>query len=523
MSFFSKSPDKETDTEKWKNKYLSLLDAQDLAEKSNKVNQDLLCKTIARLSITASGVDQSLEPSLQSIRDLIKREADFSQLKLELEKFNNKVSQLAVREQPSPSGDKSLDLLFAFLLQRYSSDKQQQDLKLLRKDFQDSCDPQKLFSAIFEIIQEDVPNSKPEQPTESITQSTEVLVSITLIRAQLVQLLEKIEIPEGFSGKVQALKQQLENRSLAGSVEAILGDVTSLLIDINAKNQYKQQEIDKFLAHVTEQIAELGLTITDSSIALMDVSLKRSELDDSVSKQINDLQHRSSTATQLEPLKQVISAHIAKISAEIQEHKQKEAEEREKYQRQLDELSQKMKVMETETGELRSKLVTANSNAQRDGLTDLPNRLAYDERLKVEMARWQRYHTPLCLVFWDIDFFKKVNDQYGHQAGDHVLAHVARLFLENIRRADFIARFGGEEFVMLLPHTNRHSALVVAEKLRALIEQNTVTIQDKKLVITVSCGVTQFLKGDTHESAFERADQALYRAKEQGRNRCCIG
>lgn len=140
----------------------------------------------------------------------------------------------------------------------------------------------------------------------------------------------------------------------------------------------------------------------------------------------------------------------------------------------------------------------------------------------MEISRWQRYHTPLCLVVWDVDYFKKVNDQYGHQVGDKVLVHVASQFTKYIRRADFVARFGGEEFVMLLPHTNKHSAIKVAEKLRSLIEQSELTTNDTTLSVTISCGITQLFKGDTHETAFERADQALYRAKELGRNQCCV-
>jgi len=303
----------------------------------------------------------------------------------------------------------------------------------------------------------------------------------------------------------------------------MLANITSLLVEINKKNHAKLNEFDSFLAHITQQLSELGLTLTDTGIALMDASLNRSNLDQSVSEQMSELQYRSSNATQIEPQKQVISSHIAKITIEIQEHRQNESIQREKHQRQLEELSQKIKMMEAETGELQSKLITANTNAQRDILTDLPNRLAYDERLKMEIGRWQRYHTPLCLVIWDIDFFKKVNDQFGHQVGDKVLVHIAHLFSNNIRRADFIARFGGEEFIMLLPHTNKHSALKVSEKLRSLIEESHLEIHGKPLPITVSCGITQFLKGDMHESAFERADQALYRAKEQGRNLCYLG
>jgi len=306
------------------------------------------------------------------------------------------------------------------------------------------------------------------------------------------------------------------------SFEAIVDNVISLLIEISSNSQPKQQEIDKFLVHITEQLTELGLAVTGSNIAVIDASLDRSKLDQSVSEQMSDLQHRSMHATQLEPLKAVISSRIAQITQEIQEHKQKEALQREKSQLQMEALSQKIKTMESETGELKSKLITANTYALRDTLTDLPNRLAYDERVKIEISRWQRYHTPLCLVIWDIDHFKKINDQFGHQTGDKVLAHVARQFSEHARRADFIARFGGEEFTMLLPHTNKQSAFKLAHKLRYIIEQSHVNTNGILLSVTISCGITQFIKGDTHESAFARADQALYRAKEQGRNQCCL-
>jgi diguanylate cyclase len=176
-----------------------------------------------------------------------------------------------------------------------------------------------------------------------------------------------------------------------------------------------------------------------------------------------------------------------------------------------------------ETTELKSNLATASSRALRDPLTGLPNRLAYDERLSYEIAHWRRYHTPLCLIVWDIDFFKKINDKFGHQIGDKVLAHVARQLSENIRKTDFIARIGGEEFVMLMPDTKKLPALQKADYLRAIIEQNQLSLNNTTHCITLSCGITEFTDGDTYELAFTRADQALYQAKKRGRNRCCMG
>jgi len=533
MGFFSKSADKNNDDEKdkWRDKYLNLLDAQELSEKTCKEDQELLCKTIVRLSIVASGFDPQLEPHLLRIRNHLKNGIDSHKLKAELENFTDALTRLNDGTLSSQRNDTDIPLLFAFLLQRYTSAKQQQALNLLKESCQPQDDPQRLFAAIAAIIEDEHVDNRPaeqaiqpaipNQPAQQ-TQTFQQPIDTRFINTQLLHLLEHIDIPDAFTQKAQTLKQQLTAQEAEPSLEAIMDNVISLLIDISSYEQPKQQEIDKFLVHITEQLTELGLAVTGSSLAVIDASLDRNKLDQSVSEQMSDLHHRSMHATQLEPLKAVISSRIAQITQEIQEHKQKEAVQREKSQRRLDELSHKIKAMESETGELKSKLITANKHAQRDVLTDLPNRLAYDERLKIEIARWQRYHTPLCLIIWDVDHFKKINDLYGHQVGDKVLVHIARQFSEHIRKADFIARFGGEEFTMLLPHTNKQSAFKLAHNLRYIIEQSHVNVNDILLSVTISCGITQFIKGDTHETAFARADQALYRAKEQGRNQCCL-
>jgi diguanylate cyclase len=524
MGIFKKFTNDNSDAEKdkWKDKYLDLIDAQEKVEKNHKSNQELLCKTINRLSISASKIDPQLDPYLQRIRDHIKQNVDYVKLKVELENFTNAVSRLDEGTPITQAANNDVDQLFAFLLQRHISEPQQKALKNLQKNYRSGDDNQHLFAEIDRITGTAQANLAMESVEQQVSLNHPA-IDPDFIGKQLVRMLEQIEIPEAYANKAQAFKGQLISGVQATSQGVQLDDVINLLIDIYSSSQSKQKEIDTFLNHVTQQLIELGLTVTDSSNVLRDVSMERNRLDQSVSEQMSDLQQRTSIATELEPLKQVISAHLINITKELQEHKQMEAAKRGIYQQQLEELSQKIKSLESETGELQSKLIIANTNAQRDVLTDLPNRLAYEERLKMEICRWQRYHTPLCLVVWDIDFFKRVNDSYGHQAGDKVLAHISGLFLNNIRKSDFIARFGGEEFIMLLPHTSRQAAIIVTDKLRNLVEQNPLALNNKQVVITLSCGITQFLIEDTHETAFERADQALYKAKEQGRNRCCIG
>ena len=136
------------------------------------------------------------------------------------------------------------------------------------------------------------------------------------------------------------------------------------------------------------------------------------------------------------------------------------------------------------------------------------------------MANFRRNQNPFTLVVWDIDFFKKVNDVYGHAAGDQVLKLVASILNKNMRETDFIARYGGEEFVSILPSTDLKAAQLVTGKLRELIESSNFHFREEAVNITVSAGFAEVKNNEEAENLFIRADKALYKAKENGRNNC---
>ena len=156
---------------------------------------------------------------------------------------------------------------------------------------------------------------------------------------------------------------------------------------------------------------------------------------------------------------------------------------------------------------------------QSDPLTSVPNRLGYEKRIAQEYARWQRYGSSLSLLLCDIDYFKRINDTYGHKAGDRALMAIAKTINQNLRETDFVARVGGEEFVVLLPETSLEAAKSVAEKLRKGVAACEFVYDGKPVPITMSGGVACFERGDGVEDVYQRADKALYRAKQQGRNR----
>jgi len=164
-----------------------------------------------------------------------------------------------------------------------------------------------------------------------------------------------------------------------------------------------------------------------------------------------------------------------------------------------------------------------------DGLTDVvtsaPNRRFFERRLLEEVGRWKRRREPLAMILVDIDHFKQVNDRHGHQAGDLALAQVARWLGEGLRDCDVLARFGGEEFVLLLPNTTHLQAATIAERLRERVACASITLDDRERIrLTASFGVAALAaepaddQSDAGNSLVRRADRALYAAKGAGRN-----
>jgi len=154
-----------------------------------------------------------------------------------------------------------------------------------------------------------------------------------------------------------------------------------------------------------------------------------------------------------------------------------------------------------------------------DTLTNLPNRRGFREALQREKARCRRETEPLAIMLLDIDHFKRVNDEYGHDAGDEVLRHFARILRAIVREANLVARIGGEEFVILMPDTALEEAAEVAERVRAEIEAHACLYRGHRIQITTSLGVGVVACDQPFESTYQRVDQALYQAKTQGRNR----
>jgi diguanylate cyclase (GGDEF)-like protein len=185
------------------------------------------------------------------------------------------------------------------------------------------------------------------------------------------------------------------------------------------------------------------------------------------------------------------------------------------YRRELDAANSKV-------AEQQKELEALHKAAGLDFLTELPNRRQLDQRMREELGRAKRHGQRFSIVILDVDHFKSVNDEYGHAAGDRVLRAIAQLLFDQKRSSDFLGRYGGEEFVLLLPETPLDNAARLADKIRTKVRETEFQFQKHRIKVTISAGVGEVApETDTVDSLFDRVDAALYRAKQEGRDRVC--
>ncbi|PIE25209.1 MAG: hypothetical protein CSA60_01610 [Neptuniibacter caesariensis] len=334
------------------------------------------------------------------------------------------------------------------------------------------------------------------------------------IGAELLELISGLYVPKAESPKARELVKRIEQGCDLPHLPEILHQVVKLVIKSTSN---ASEDFENYLLELSSRLAEVQTFVVDSR-QQQEVGQNQRDLDLQVRRNVKALHQVVKNAHDIGDLKKAVSLQLSGLVKAMDSFKKKEAEREQRLQGRYEDLIEKVRQMETETRQVKAHIDEERLRARTDPLTGLPNRAAYDEQAAQEYARWSRYKSVFSIVVADLDFFKEVNDTYGHLAGDKVLRLVAKVITGNIRTTDFVARYGGEEFVMLLPSTAADEALRAMDKVRKSLADSPFNFHGKPVSITMSFGVTEIKKGDFLDDAFARADAALYQAKEDGRN-----
>lgn len=342
------------------------------------------------------------------------------------------------------------------------------------------------------------------------------------IQELLIRLLEQLIVPKSLEADADRVKQDLENKANAKGWKQLLNDVTNLINAIRLSMQAAKYEFQGFLQQITDRLKDMDEFLASETTKLESAQHDGRKFDDDMQGDVSAIRADIDQATGLSQLKTLVDTKLEHISEHIITYRIAEKKRIEQSRDDVESMHQRMQALEKETESLKKVIVEKNQQAMFDALTKVPNRLFYEQKIEEEFGRWQRTDSPLVLAVWDIDFFKKINDKFGHKAGDKVLETIAQLINKGIRSTDFFARYGGEEFVMLLPDTGVQEALSLADGLREAIKNCSFHYRGEEVRITASCGLSGFNPGDKVSEVFERADKALYEAKERGRNACVL-
>ncbi|MEB2517439.1 diguanylate cyclase [Pseudomonas sp. YuFO20] len=340
------------------------------------------------------------------------------------------------------------------------------------------------------------------------------------IEDTLLGLLDDLTLPERHRPQAESMRERLKNGLNWYELLPILDDLATLMLAISDSGQH---EFEAYLQRLNERLESFQSNLQAASAGHADSRSAAHAMDTQIREQVDGLQSSVQEAADLDDLKHVLENHLEGLLGTMDQHRQQRDEREQEVAARLHSLADRVAHMEQEAQGFREHLEEQRQKALIDPLTGLPNRAAWSERLEHEIGQWQQHGNTLMLAMLDLDHFKRINDNYGHLAGDKVLKIIASVLRKRLRGTDFIARFGGEEFVLLMPSTVPANGLKLLETLRAAIEACPFHFRGEPVTITLSIGLAAFKPGEHSDLVLKRADQALYRAKNAGRNRVELG
>lgn len=336
------------------------------------------------------------------------------------------------------------------------------------------------------------------------------------IEQTLIGLLDDLSLPERHKAQALEMRERVARGLNWYELIPVLDDLAVLMLAITDSGQH---EFETYLQQLNERLEGFQSHLHEASAGHADNSTAARELDSQLRERVDGLQSSVQGAADVDSLKHILENRLEGLLMTMDEHKHERDRREQELAGRLQGLSERVASMEHEALGYREHLEEQRQKALLDPLTGLPNRAAWSEQVEREMLDWQENGGHLAMAILDLDHFKRINDNYGHLAGDKVLKIVADQLRKRLRGRDFIARFGGEEFVLLLPQTTPAVAAQMAEVLRATVEACPFHFKGERVVITTSIGLGAFRSGERSDQVLKRADAALYRAKEQGRNR----
>ena len=456
-----------TDDERWRDKYFDSLSSLENEQQRFRSMEAALKRLAGRLCTGALGQSPRLDEQVRKVQSAIRRDVTVE----EIDQFTPALTD-AIQALDQPSPDKKTA-----------------------------------------PVAVPVPVGTPPEPRDPI-------VGDERVRAVLATLLAELRRDPELANQAAALDMKLTAALTRDQLLEVLLALTEMVGRRIQRVESAKQEIEALLSQLVGRLDEIGRFVADHNQSQSEAHASSETLNLRLVGEMKAMTASVDSSGDLQQIRWQVRNRLESIDRYLQQFRQREDTRSSAMKARNEQMRTRIDELEAEAKRLHGQLKDEARLSTIDALTRIPNRLAYENHIEEELKRWQRFKQPTCLAVWDVDHFKRVNDGYGHRAGDRVLRAVAESLASQIRSTDFVARYGGEEFVMILPGTLIEDATQQIDAMRTAIAGIGFHFRGSPVTITISIGVTALRADDSAGAAFDRADKALYRAKENGRNRC---
>lgn len=498
-----------------------------------------------KLTVLAESDSAGLNKALGRLRDSLRKNSDTS----ELEKLSNLIMKQAMAEEEKKSSDDlSIDTFFKKLAAHVKSSKPDDEkLKATFETLSKSLVAQNSLSLRLTALQDAFSAIAKLRKSSGAQSGKSKGVSGWLgfkgaetkdeqwvgeFFAAVVTLLDKVldhlQVLNDDHGTILVLKDEVkELESLEASdrvdqVEQILKGVLELLDDITRQVSSERVATQSFLGDIKGKLQFIEDAVSSVNDSSDDFLQRAVSFGDELNKDVGEIGRAVNESDDLASLRTSVESRVNSVCDNLSDYLKKEEHYNEKYKEEIDQLTRKVVEMEHQADGLRASIHERHQLAVKDPLTGVYNRAGYEEKISEEFSRFQRSGHALSIIFVDCNKFKIINDTFGHKAGDVVLMQVAKALQARARVSDAVCRYGGDEFVVILPDTSIEGAEVYARNVSKKIEEAGFNSDGVPLDVSISCGVTQIKPGDSVQSALERADAAMYKAKKLSKEKVIV-
>ncbi len=509
----------------------AVIKSRALLEEDFNAQSTLLTQFIGKLSQVCKGIDLELDNRLAKLRTLLKKSAPYSEIENEIATISQILQQHATKNEKHiremheqlHSAGKSLQRVNGL------PNTVRRNLRSLLNDNPDHKEAliqyipklNELIDLYAQAIvnkassKEDSKGLLAEESNASQAQTTTISLTNNHVLEEIIRILNDIQLSEQQVIKLEALKASLKSELSSEQLLDTLLVIFNIIID---DMRIERNVAKSFLSSLSKALSTVQTSVNETIASSSSYQVNQKKINDSLSAQLKELTDKVDASPSLTEIKEEIQEKLVSITSTINKKSQVEIEHFALLSQQLNTMQSKVDTLEKQSQNFEKRLAEQKKKSLRDALTKLNNRAAFDEYFAHCMVKF--HHTPyqLAVVVLDLDDFKRINDTYGHTAGDKTLQVMANTLKKAIGDNAFIARYGGEEFVLIYRDYERKTLENELDALRKTIAKLPFKFKNTKVNISASFGVTHIKASDNVHTAFERADSGLYQAKEKGKN-----